>query len=61
MVFLNKVVKLRLQLLLAEAFRDVKYFISLEGDETACPHSDPNGEDEQEGISPKFKRRSSYS
>ena len=58
---LNKVVKLRLRILLAEAFRDVKYFISLEDDETACPNSDLDGEDKEEGISPKFKRRSSYS
>ena len=59
MVFLNKVVKLRLRLLLAEAFREVKYLISPEGDETGCPHSDPDGEDEQEGIISKFKRRAS--
>lgn len=55
MVFLNKVVKPKLQLLLVEAARDAGYLISLESDESAYPDSDPDGEDEQEQISPKSR------
>lgn len=55
MVFLNKFVKPKPRLLLEEAFRHAKYFISLEGDGNAYPHSDPDGEDEQKGISPKLR------
>ena len=55
MVFLNKLVKPKPRLLIAEGFRDVKYFISLEGDGSAYSHSDPDGKDEQSGISPKSR------
>jgi len=55
MVFFNQVVKPKLRPLLAEAFRDVEYLVSPEGDENAYSRSDPDGEDEQEGISPESR------
>ena len=55
MVFLNKLVKPKLQSLLAEAFRDVEYLISLEGGGNTYSHSGPDDEDKQEGISPKSR------
>jgi len=55
MVFLNKLVKPKPRLLLAEAFRDVKYLISLEGDGNAYSHSGPEDNDGQEGISPESR------
>ena len=42
MVFLSKVVKPKLRPLLAEAFRDVEYLISLEGDENAYSYLVPD-------------------
>ncbi|RPB00043.1 COG4-domain-containing protein [Choiromyces venosus 120613-1] len=55
MVFFNQVVKPKLRPLLAEAFRDVEYFVSPEDDENAYSRSDPDNDDEQEGIDPESK------
>ncbi|CUS11512.1 unnamed protein product [Tuber aestivum] len=55
MVFFNQVVKLKLRPLLAEAFRDVEYLILPGDDENVYTHTDPDGEDEQEGISPESR------
>ena len=55
MVFLNELVKPKPWLLLAEAFRDVKYLISLEGDGNAYSHAGPEDNDGQEGISPESR------